>query len=404
MPIISYLGMGAALIVVGFVIIFSHVPVPQSPPEQAPIPIATLEAVGSTTPFHVQLEALIPSADVLPALTAALTASTSTEATPPVITPPAIPKKPAPQPLPPPKPIVPVVVSVPAPTPAPAPTPTPADTSTTGKLSAASVNILCTGNGGNVRGASGSGVIIDPRGIIMTVAHIAQYYLLEDYPTAGSISCVIRTGSPAKRSYYARLIYISEAWLTKNPRTLVSYAPTGSGENDIAFLAITGSATGSSLPKTFPYVPLSSSDPKKGDEVIVVAYPAQTLSSTQIQANLPQTIARSRIKDRYTFGSTSTDVISLSGSEAAQTGSSGGGVSTLTGAITALVTTSSTEGPYVSRSFQAITTNYIRRSFKADTGKNLDSYLSNPVATMISNFERGADAPLASVLIRGIEQ
>ncbi|HEV8677502.1 MAG TPA: hypothetical protein VN701_01580, partial [Candidatus Paceibacterota bacterium] len=45
------------------------------------------------------------------------------------------------------------------------------------------VNILClaTGNG-QENSISGSGVIIDARGVILTNAHVGQYFLLKDYP------------------------------------------------------------------------------------------------------------------------------------------------------------------------------------------------------------------------------
>jgi hypothetical protein len=48
-------------------------------------------------------------------------------------------------------------------------------------LRGAIVNIICI-QGGGLRGSSGSGVIVDPRGIILTVAHVGQNFLLRDYP------------------------------------------------------------------------------------------------------------------------------------------------------------------------------------------------------------------------------
>src|SRR3989344_1157804 len=40
------------------------------------------------------------------------------------------------------------------------------------------VNILCGARSGTFRPISASGVIIDPRGVILTNAHVAQYFLL----------------------------------------------------------------------------------------------------------------------------------------------------------------------------------------------------------------------------------
>ena len=66
-------------------------------------------------------------------------------------------------------------------------------------LRKALVNIICTVSAGTVlRSISGSGVIISSKGVVLTNAHIGQYFLLSDYPSKGNTFCVIRTGSPAK--------------------------------------------------------------------------------------------------------------------------------------------------------------------------------------------------------------
>ena len=62
---------------------------------------------------------------------------------------------------------------------------------------AALVNILCETSSGSLHPVSGSGVIIDPRGVILTNAHVAQYVLLASQPNVG-LTCMIRTGSPAQ--------------------------------------------------------------------------------------------------------------------------------------------------------------------------------------------------------------
>src|SRR3990167_3977900 len=59
------------------------------------------------------------------------------------------------------------------------------------------VNILCTPrSAGTLSPISGSGVIIDQRGVVLTNAHVAQYVLLAQSAHI-DLSCIIRTGAPA---------------------------------------------------------------------------------------------------------------------------------------------------------------------------------------------------------------
>src|SRR5262249_40009122 len=55
------------------------------------------------------------------------------------------------------------------------------------------VNILCMPQSGALQPISGSGVFIDPRGVILTNAHVAQYVLLSESAQI-NLNCMIRTG------------------------------------------------------------------------------------------------------------------------------------------------------------------------------------------------------------------
>jgi hypothetical protein len=76
-----------------------------------------------------------------------------------------------------------------------------------------SVNIVCVSADSRIPSISGSGVIIDSRGIILTAAHVAQLFLLQDYLGSDKVGCLIRTGSPARRAYLAEPIYVSPTWV-----------------------------------------------------------------------------------------------------------------------------------------------------------------------------------------------
>lgn len=258
------------------------------------------------------------------------------------------------------------------------------------------VNIICyappkTG----LRSVSASGVIIDPKGIILTNAHVAQYFLLADQ----GVSCVIRSGNPAVDRYEARLTYISPFWITANPDELTTPNPIGTGQYDFAFLGITGSATSEPLPASFPFVPLAPLSPTPGIPVVVASYGAQTLTSTQIKSDLRPTLALSRVSEVFTFSNDAIDVLTLTGSAAAQEGSSGGGVVNASSRLAATITTSAIEGDATARSIHAITASYVRSEYLQETGESLDHFLAQDPANSIQAFAPRV-GPLESIIYR----
>lgn len=297
------------------------------------------------------------------------------------------PKKPAPAPTPT-APITPASPAAePKPTPAPVAQPLVADTSLPAPLKRTLVNILCTSHKAPLRGTSGSGVLIDSEGIILTVAHVAQSELLSETLGEGVISCVVRTGDPARNAYKAKVIYISEPWLRKNATTLISSQPMGTGENDFALLAIVGSANGASLPSSYPYVSLSNTASTVGEDVGVGGYAAQYLTSTQVRTALSPTFVKGSISNIYTFHSTSEDVLAILGGKAAQEGSSGGGVVNTSGRLIGLITTSEISGDFATRHLRVITPTHIRSSFESDMNQTFSGYIgSASVSVLVANY------------------
>lgn len=250
------------------------------------------------------------------------------------------------------------------------------------------VNILCSSTGSALKKSiSGSGVIIDSRGIILTVAHVGHYFLLEDYPEEGSADCIIRTGSPAKTAYDAELVYVSPDWVRENAGALGESMPRGNGENDFALLAITKGLGGKKLPASFTSVPLAGSDPEEGDLVGIGSYGAEFLTGREILSALYPIIDDGSVADVYTYGGNRVDVISVRGSTAAQSGSSGGGVVNTDGRFIGLISTSSLGGGTAQRTFYAITPSHIRASFKEDTSRNFDTYIKGSLSSLVDAFE-----------------
>ena len=352
-----YLGIIAALAAVLFVATLFDVP-----------PTSQESSVSTTTPIIVVSAPEIVSQPKLEA-------ATTSPAVPPAVPraeKPVVPKAPVPAPA---QPVAPVVVQL-------IPTEALFDASALA-LRDALVNIICYAPpGSRLRSISGSGVFIDSKGIILTNAHVAQSFLLADR----RVSCVIRSGSPARDKYEAALIYISPSWIRANATALTQDSPIGNGEYDFALLAVTKSATSVPLPTRFPSVPLAQVPSPSGTPVIIASYGAQFLESDQIQSSLFPTVVSGTIKKIFTFATNTIDVFSLGGSAAAQEGSSGGGVADMAGTLIGTITTSTVTGATDTRSLSAITASYIRAEYASEMGSALDLLLAEPTAASIADF------------------
>jgi S1-C subfamily serine protease len=289
-----------------------------------------------------------------------------------------------------------------------APTPpTPSQSPTESKLGlilpslrSSIVNIICIPTSQSIlKGISGTGVLIDPRGVILTAAHVAQYELIaQAHPEL--MACMIRTGRPAANAYTAVPLYVSSKWVKNNAGALSEAMPTGTGENDYALLAITGSATSAHVPIPLPYMHLAAADPTEGDPVVIGSYGAEFLTSARIRSGIFPTLVYGSVKDRFTFVSQTIDLISLGGGAAAQEGSSGGGVANITGQLIGLITTSSTGSNIQTRDLRAITTPYLERAFKAEEGDSIETYLGRDTPKALAQSYTSQANQLASVLIK----
>ncbi|HQT82941.1 MAG TPA: serine protease [Candidatus Paceibacterota bacterium] len=370
-----YLGIVAALLCGALILSLANsAAVVYSPPAAAPAASSTLSVASGFTIPVLTLPRL-ESASSAPATSSPAIPPPPKKAVSPVPKPAAaIPSAPAAQP-----------VSAPAvstSTPLPAPDNVGLDAAASA-LRDALVNIVCYAPpASGLHSISGSGIVIDPKGIILTNAHVAQYFLLTDR----GVSCTIRTGGPAVDSYDAALIYISPAWLRANSNVLTQAAPSGTGQYDFALLAVTGSKTATPLPAQFSYLPLAEAPPGAGTPIVIGSYGAQFLQASQIQSALYPTLVFGSVKDVYTFGTNTIDVLALGGSVAAQEGSSGGGIADSSGALVGTITTSTVTGSTDTRSLDAISASYIRAEYSSETGNALNALLAEPTATAVADF------------------
>ncbi len=252
------------------------------------------------------------------------------------------------------------------------------------------VNILCSvslGSGG--RSISGSGVVVDARGVVLTNAHIGQYFLLSQVLGRQAADCVIRTGSPATPLYRATLLYLPPQWVDTNASQLTTEHALGTGEYDYAFLIINSTTNpNAALPSSFPNIQMSGASPQTGENILVAGYPAGFLDSITIERNLYATSAFSKVGQQYTFDSNGyVDVISLGGTVVAQGGSSGGAVVRLyDGRLSGLIATATTGTTTADRDLNAITINYIDRSLTLNGKGGIVGLLSGDIKEAAAKF------------------
>ena len=273
-------------------------------------------------------------------------------------------------------PTPPVAESTPTPPPLYTTPPLPFDTINTETLPAI-VNIFCASSPrSRISGATGSGIIIDAGGVILTNAHVAQYLLLRDHPEV-EVSCTIRTGAPAQSAYTAEVLAFPKAWARAHGSDIVAEMPTGTGEHDWALLYITGTTTNTPRPGVFPAVALDTREKvtTQEDAVLIAGYPAGFLSGQTLQKNLWPSSSVINIQKVFTFKSTLLDVLSLGGSVVAQGGASGGAVVNGWNKLVGLIVTSSLADTTAERDLRAITLSHIDRSVTQETGMSLRSFL-----------------------------
>ncbi|MBI4079720.1 trypsin-like peptidase domain-containing protein [Candidatus Kaiserbacteria bacterium] len=265
---------------------------------------------------------------------------------------------------------------------------------------AALVNILCITDNAPLQTISGSGVIIDPRGIILTNAHVGQYVLLAQSGRT-SLSCTIRTGAPAEPRWHAEVLYIPPTWIREHAKDITKAVQTGTGEHDYALLLITDLSAQSAPPASFPYLPV---DTREGigfptDTVLVASYPSEFAGPQVTQFNLNPATSLTSAKELLTFSTDTVDLLSVGGVPAAQSGSSGGAIVNMWGYLIGIITTTS-EGPTTAdRELRALTLSYINRDLRTQTGLNLAELLAEDPAALAAHYRANLAPPLTNLLI-----
>ncbi|MDP2649116.1 MAG: trypsin-like peptidase domain-containing protein [Patescibacteria group bacterium] len=267
------------------------------------------------------------------------------------------------------------------------------------------VNILCMPHSGSLRPISGSGVIIDPRGVILTNAHVAQYVLLSQSSQI-DLSCYIRSGSPAIAKWIAGVLYIPPVWVREHASEISSSHPTGTGEHDYALLLIAGDLDGAPTGSTFPYL---SVDTREGiafvdDSILAASYPVEFAGSTATQYNLYAASSVTAIKQLLTFESGTIDLLSLGGIIEAQSGSSGGAVVNAWGYLVGTIVTTSEGDTTATRDLRALTMSYIDRDLATQTGQHLKDVLGGDVYSKAQTFTGQVAPGLIDIYLKALSR
>lgn len=250
------------------------------------------------------------------------------------------------------------------------------------------VNLICTRNGELV--GSGSGVIVDSRGIILTNAHVGFNFLFDDLHGSGFYKCSLRTGTPPYTWYSAKLMHIPKAYIDFTMTRLFAYNDDGVvyGLDDYAFLAITGRTNGTEGLSSYPtLVPQTEELYTVGENVYLAGYPAGLLGGEAILKNLYPVSSPSKIIGIEDIQEETNTVLVFDGSIAGQPGSSGGAVINADGKLIAIPTF--TDERFVKNTdlntLNAITVAYINQSLRSDIGLDLFQFINQDNPAEIAN-------------------
>ena len=262
------------------------------------------------------------------------------------------------------------------------------------------VNILCIVNGD--QSVSGSGVLIDLRGVVLTNAHVGQFVLLSE--VSSSVTCTARTGAPARSAWKMRTLFMPSQWVAEHAKDLRSPQPQGTGEHDYA-LFVLEPLENTTVQGVVPMLYDTREGVSfEGDSVLLASYPAGFVGAQIVQNGLYPVTTFTNLGQLFTFKDSSIDLLSLGGVIVAQGGSSGGAVVNRWGNLIGIIVTTSEGETTADRDLRAITLAHIDRSIREHTGFGLREFLGGDILTHANDFRVTHLSALAQKLIDQIPQ
>lgn len=268
------------------------------------------------------------------------------------------------------------------------------------KIRASLVNIFCTNTDkGQIKAVTGTGVLISKSGIVITNAHVAEYFLLSNYFNNSNLKCEIRYGSPANQSTSAEVIYMSSKWSNANARNIKNENLQETGQYDIALLKIQSNLSESKIPTNYLNVSINNQN-IAGNKVIIGAYPGNSLGLNGIFSPLYIKTSNSEISDTFSFGSGQIETFETTFTNLAEPGSSGGAITDLNGNLTGLIVA------IIDGKIRALNINHINSTLKDDLGIDLNSInnqsLNADPASIKQVFESKYKGQIINLLLSGL--
>lgn len=214
------------------------------------------------------------------------------------------------------------------------------------------VNIFCSQKIGTLRRTiTGSGILINKDGTVLTNAHVAQFPLLSEKNP--NVVCLARYGNPANGALGVKVAFISPDWVTQYGKNINTEGVAQTGKSDFALLKLDLSTLGSG--KTLSPVSIQRILPSQTDKIYSLSYPADILGTNGVNSALSRQKEQLGINRFYSVGITPNDVIETSASTAGQKGSSGGGILNENGEIIGTITTTANSSIPTKKLIRAMT-------------------------------------------------
>lgn len=267
---------------------------------------------------------------------------------------------------------------------------------------------------------TGSGVLINKDGTVITNAHVAQFPLIAD--SSSKVVCLARTGSPARSTHSVKVAFISPEWVKTHAQYINTSVPE-SGQNDYALLVISPiNASSTKTNSIYPAVVQKDLKSTTDNTVLVAGYPAEILGIKGVNSALYSQKESVSIKNYYSFSGISlaeslslsansdSDVLETTATNIGQIGSSGGAVADIHNHLIALITTVVPNGNInngstnsAKNSIRAISMNYINKDISSYYPDGLTYTNSNGSSKIKSIFDDSYRKGLTSLLLQNLK-